>query len=289
MTTAEQVWYRLELLTTSPEIVATDLWGRGALGVEVQDRDTHMEDGSIAPVADGWSRLIAFFETPFDETLLGDDVELIANTRFDDRTWETAWMKFFHPVKISRRAIVGPPWEEFEAPEGGVKIVIEPGLAFGTGTHETTGVCGELIDELIESAQPKSMLDVGCGTGVLAMIAAGLGVENVAGVDNDPIAIEVATENLRQNGYSAVVRVSTTPLFRLGVYDLVVANILAHILVSLRDDLQSRVTAGGLLITSGITESQADEFARDFADPEFELLERRDRGEWVAFVWRRLP
>lgn len=284
---AEPVWYRLELLTREPETVASGLWGRGALGVEVQDRDTFMEDGSIAPVPDGVARLIAFFDRPFDDhDSLGDDVEVISNTRFDDRSWETAWKKYFKPVQLSRRSIVGPPWETFDAPSDGVRIEIEPGLAFGTGTHETTGVCAELLDEVIAGREVSSMLDVGCGTGVLAMIAAGLGVSAISAVDNDPIAVEVAIENLRRNKLQSAVHVSGTPLPRLGVYDLVVANILAHILLRLRTDLHARVASGGTLITSGITTDQADEFQREFADPEFALIERRDRGEWVAFVWQ---
>ena len=284
---ADEVWHRLELLTTSPELVAAQLWDRAALGVEVQDRDTYMEDGSIAPVPEGWCRLIAFFDSPFEPSNLPADVQVIANTRFDDRSWETAWMKFFHPVAISRRAIVGPPWETFDAPPGDLRIVIEPGLAFGTGTHETTGLCGELIDELVESSAARSMLDVGCGTGVLAMIAAGLGVPTVAAIDNDPIAVEVATENLRLNGFGGRVRVSTTPLNRLGTYNLVVANILAGTLIALREDLLDRVAPEGHLITSGITVEQSDEFVRDFVGPDLEFVERRQRGEWVAIVWRR--
>lgn len=287
MTQADSVWYRLELLTTASESVASALWGHGALGVEVQDRHTYMEDGSISPVPDGTARLIAFFHAPFDTTRLSDDVEVVSNNRFDDVSWKTAWMEHFKPLRLSARSIVGPPWEEFEAPEGGVKVEIEPGMAFGTGTHETTGVCATLLDELIAAHAPKNVLDVGCGTGVLSMIAAGLGVERVAGVDNDPIAVDVATENLRRNGMQDRVHVSKTPLPRLGVYDLVVANILAHILLDLGPDLVARVGPSGHLVTSGITVDQADSFAADFADPELELIERRDRGEWAAFVWRR--
>lgn len=287
MTQAEPVWYRLEVLTTESEVAAQALWDAGALGVEVQDQATFME-GKFGPVPDGQARLIAFFDAPFSTDALRFAHDVVSNQRFDDRSWETAWMEHFKPITVSRRAIVGPPWESFDAPVDGVKVVIEPGMAFGTGTHETTGVCATLIDELLDedNGLPGSLLDVGCGTGVLSMIARGLGVPVVHGIDHDPIAIDVARDNLAKNGYDDV-EVSTRTLSQLGVYDVVVANILAHILLTLSDDLHARVAPGGTLVASGITDVQADDFLRDFARPGFDLVERRDRGEWVALVWRR--
>lgn len=283
----EQVWYRLEILTSNSEAMSGHLWSNGALGVEVQDHDTYMEDGSIAPVPDGVARLIAFFDDPYPTDELPEAVTLVSHARYDDRSWETAWKRFFRPVRVSKRVIVGPPWEDFEAPEGGLKIEIEPGMAFGTGTHETTGVCAELLDELIAAHTPQSVLDVGCGTGVLAMMAAGFDVPRVDGVDIDPTAVGVATENLARNGLAGTVQFSTTALPQLGTYDLVVANILAHILRDLKDGLIARVRSDGHLITSGITTDQAEDFENYFRDEGLELIERRDLGEWVALVWRR--
>lgn len=286
MTRADPVWYRLELLTTKPDLLLSFLHEHGALGVEVQDRDTHMEDGSIPPVPDGQTRLIAFFDEPFS-TPLPETAEVVSNASYDDRSWETTWKKYFRPVQVSKRAIVGPPWEEFEAPIDGVRIEIEPGMAFGTGTHETTQLCAAILDDLLAEELPGSLLDVGCGTGVLSMIAAGLGVAEIAGVDIDDTAVEIARENLRRNAMTGRAKFSTTPLPRLGLYDLVVANILAHILQSLHPDLIARVRPGGLLVTSGITVEQADQFEEQFRDPELELVERREHGDWTAFVWRR--
>lgn len=286
MTKADEVWYRLELLCARPEPVVSTLWARGALGVEVQDVDTFMEDGSIAPVPEGMTRLIAFFDTPFDDSSV-DGCEVVSNARYDDRSWETAWKKYFRPVAISERAVVGPPWESFEAPTGGVKIVIEPGMAFGTGTHETTGLCAALLDEAIATSEPQSFLDVGCGTGILSMIAVGLGVPRVVGVDVDENAVEIAVENLRLNAMAGTAHFSTTPLRRLGTFDVVVANILARILLEIQTDLVLRVKRNGSLILSGITTEQAEEFLAAFDASDLELVEQRARGEWVALVFRK--
>ncbi len=283
--TKDEVWYRLELLTEDPAPVITRLHQSGALGVEVQDRDTYMEDGSIAPVPEGKTRVIAFFDHPHDPEF--ETAEVISNARYDDRSWETEWMKYFHAEQVSPRVVVGPPWEEFEAPPDGIAVEIEPGMAFGTGTHETTRLCARLIDEQIGATPPSSFLDVGCGSGILSIIAAGLGAQKVTGTDVDETAVEIARQNLEQNSLSGKAQFSPTPLRQLGSFELVAANILAHILVGLAEDLQARVAPGGTLLVSGITREQADDFLRDFDVPELELVERRALGDWVAFVFER--
>lgn len=283
--TKGEVWYRLELLTDDPNPVIDRIYDTGALGVEVQDRDTYMDDGSIAPVPDGMTRVIAFFDEPveFDHP----SIEIISNARYDDRSWETEWMKYFHAEQVSSRITVGPPWEEFDAPVDGIRIEIEPGMAFGTGTHETTRLCLRIVDELFADTPPASFLDVGCGSGILSIAAVGLGVSHVAGVDVDETAVEVAAENARHNGVGASAHFSTTPLRRLGTCEFVVANILAHILEELADDLQDRVASGGTLVVSGITTEQADGFLERFAVDELSLARREEMGDWVAFVFAR--
>src|SRR5699024_1151004 len=147
--------------------------------------------------------------------------------------------------------------EEFKAPAGGTKLVIEPGMAFGTGTHETTQLCAAKLDRLLadapEDQPPPSVLDVGCGSAILSMLAARLGAQPVVGIDVDPVAVEVARQNLACNELTEQVDLSTRPLAKIARhYDLVVANILTHILLELRDDLLQRVRPGGTLLLSGI-------------------------------------
>jgi ribosomal protein L11 methyltransferase len=160
-------------------------------------------------------------------------------------------------------------------------------MAFGTGTHETTRLCLQILDEAIGEQPPTSVLDVGCGSGILSIAAVGLGVEQVVGVDVDETAVEIARENLKCNSKSGSAHFSTTPLPRLGTFEVVVANILAHILEELADDLQDRVAQGGTLIASGITTDQADAFLERFRVDELRLVDRHELGEWVAFVFAR--
>ncbi|MBA2663831.1 MAG: 50S ribosomal protein L11 methyltransferase [Bradymonadaceae bacterium] len=300
-TQAEPQWYRLELLTNSAEPAAALLWSGGAQGVEIQDLETFMEGGTMAPVPDGKTRLIAFFEhnedsVPADDTraletlaTAGVEPELVSYAAFTDRSWETAWMDFFKPLALSRRVIVGPPWESFEAPVGGQRLVIEPGMAFGTGTHETTQLCAQILDDLLDGDQELSVIDVGCGSAILAMAAARLGAHPVVGVDNDPTAVEVALANLVVNDLQDRIVLSTTPIEEVeGVFDIVVANILPHVLLELREALIAHVAPeAGTLILSGITEDKADEVIAGFVQPGWRLVQRRQAAEWVALEVER--
>src|SRR5690554_1922877 len=273
------------------------LWELGALGVEVQDRDTFMEDAPFAPLPDGKNRLIAFFDegdkkaAELESAILARlaGVEIVGVAPYNDRSWETAWMAFFRPVRLSRRVVAGPSWEELQAPDDGMTIIIEPGMAFGTGTHETTQLCGAILDELLDARQAPTVLDVGCGSAILSILAAGLGASHVVGVDIDATSIEVAKDNLRANDVTEEhIVLSTTPLAKVeGTYDIVVANILAHILLGLRDDLLSHVAPGGDLLLSGIPDFERDRLIEAFTEPGFTLQDHRQSGEWVALHLRR--
>lgn len=299
-------WYRLILLVEAAggQLAAATLWEHGVGGVEIYDAETYADDQSIAPVPDGTNRLITYFQsdsaTQADQTRHGivraltqaDIPPLSVHCgSFTDESWKTAWKDFFEPTTISERSIVGPPWEAFEAPEGGIKIIIEPGMAFGTGTHETTQLCGEKIDRFLGEADPKapkSVLDVGCGSAILSMIAARLGAAPVFGVDVDADAVEVARENLRVNQLVDAVELSTRELPGFEqTFDLVVANILTPILIGLRDDLLARVHPGGTLVLSGITDTQIDTIRDAFVGGEFREIDLATKGEWVCFEIQR--
>lgn len=308
-TPAEPLWYRLELLVNDAEPATTLLWDCGAQGVEVQDHETFMEGAPMAPLPDGKTRLIAFFEhdadtiqtsPPADDqralevlTASNSEPEIVSYAPFTDRSWETAWKDFFKPLALSKRVIVGPPWETFEAPEGGTRLVIEPGMAFGTGTHETTQLCAQILDDLLAKipadAPPASLFDVGCGSGILAMAARRLGAKPVLGIDNDAVAVGVANDNLVANDLQNDVVLNTTPLEDVTEnFDIVVANILPHVLLELREDLIARVAPNtGKLILSGITEDKAAEVIAGFTTPGWKLTEQRQAAEWVALLFEQ--
>jgi ribosomal protein L11 methyltransferase len=310
MSDHDENWYRLIILVQAArgQQAAALLWEHGAEGVEIHDADTYADDQSVAPVPDGTSRLVAYFQEAsprqagrMEHAIVnalnrGDIPPLSVQCgAFTDQSWKTSWKDFFEPTQISERSIVGPPWEDFEAPEGGTKIVIEPGMAFGTGTHETTQLCGAKIDRLLGESQRSgdgertlSLLDVGCGSAILSMIAARLGAAPVVGIDVDPTAVEVARKNLAVNQLVGEVDLSTRPLAMIEeTFDVVVANILTHILLSLRDDLLARVKPGGTLLLSGITEAQIDSIREAFVTEEFTEVDLAQNGEWVCFELRR--
>ncbi|MEZ4462020.1 MAG: 50S ribosomal protein L11 methyltransferase [bacterium] len=290
----EPVWYRLELMVDADtaEDASGVLWDLGAGGVEVQDETTFMEGNKIPPVPEGRARLVGFFEGddegPATANLghaaaaLGDVVSL---ERFDDRSWETAWKDWFKPLRMSDRIVVGPPWETLEVPEGGVSVIIEPGMAFGTGTHETTQLCSIEVDRLLVERPGASVFDVGCGSAILAIAAAKLGANPVAGMDNDPVAIDVAKTNLEVNA-TPHVQLGTDSLDTWGQFDIVVANILAPILIELREQLLARIKPGGVLVLSGVTTSQVADFLPHFDQAPLTHAHSTSRGDWACMVLR---
>ncbi len=197
--------------------------------------------------------------------------------------WQDRWKAWFKGFEISPRLAVRPPWEADKAPAGQAVVVIEPGMAFGTGQHETTRLCLETVDAVYAGGQgPARVLDVGCGTGILAIGAALMGAAEVIAIDNDPEAVTVAAENVALNGVEAQVKLSTTPVEDVpGEFPLVLANIMAHTLIALRDALLARTSADGLLVLSGVLWHQAEEVVAAFEAAGARLLERRQMGEWV--------
>lgn len=284
-------WLRLELMTRRPDADAASIVQLGALGIEVRDGDTYMENASFAPVPDGYTRLIAYFDadrTPGElraelERAI-DGAEVVSVSDYGDRSWETAWMSYFEALELSSRVRVGPPWDRPEPLDDGVSLVIEPGMAFGTGSHETTRLCIRLIDDIVERRSVQTMLDVGCGSAILSMVAAGLGVRRAVGIDVDATAIEVARKNRERNGFSSHrIALSTRPLSEIEeTFELVVANILAPVLLELRHELLDAVAPGGELVLSGIPAEQSNELRTAFARHDYDELELRADGQWVA-------
>lgn len=268
------VWYRLEFLhDPDTDDVSAFLFQVGALGLEVQDQTTFTD----IPVPDGKVRVVSFFEDGAAQPDLADfGVTDALWGRYDDVSWRETWKKFFKPVRTGS-LIFGPPWETFDAPEGGHKIVIEPGMAFGTGTHETTILCAGSLDRVANTQTVHRLLDVGCGSGILSIAAKKMGVEHVTGIDIDPVAVDVARENARINDVDA----SFETEWPTETYDVVIANILAHILLDLRDDIFERLADDGLLIVSGVTDEQEEDFIDKFLPPTHEIKRREINGEWV--------
>ena len=203
--------------------------------------------------------------------------------------WQNAWKRFIRPSRVGKQFWVTPPWVTPPKFRSRQVITIEPGMAFGTGTHPTTRGCLEFIEE-VAALLPGSKwtaLDIGTGSGILAIALAKLGAKKVWAIDNDPVAIAVAKENLRINGADDKVHLSTTALRRLkSIFPLVVGNLTAETIIEHAGAMAQRVAAGGYLILSGILHDKAAAVLRCFA-PRFQVIRRKRTREWVTLLLRR--
>ncbi len=215
---------------------------------------------------------------------------LLKHRTIRQEKWAEAWKENFKPIRVSNRLVIKPPWEKWPAQKGQIVVEIDPGMAFGTGTHPSTQMCLRLLDEIIPSFTRKpSLLDVGTGSGILAIAARKLGVQKILAVDTDPVAIENARANGRAN------RIKAGVLFRTGsigglkrAFDLVAANLLPQEILALADGLPRCVAPGGLLILSGLLTRQKKEIAGVFARHGFAVIDSRKSKGWAALVLKRI-
>ena len=207
-----------------------------------------------------------------------------------DKNWDQSWRRFFSPQKVGRGFWVTPPWVALPAFTDRKVITIEPGMAFGTGTHPTTRCCLELLEEVVASLSEDKMtaLDVGTGSGILAIALAKMGAREVWALDNDPIALRAAELNVRLNRTIEIVRLSNWPLDRIPKsFTIVVANLTAETIIELASLLPKRVSAGGYLILSGILKPKAGEVLRRFSPDLFILARQTIQREWVTLLLKR--
>ncbi|WP_134057620.1 50S ribosomal protein L11 methyltransferase [Rheinheimera aquimaris] len=198
--------------------------------------------------------------------------------QLEDKDWEREWMDNFHPIKFGKRLWVCPSWRDIPDPTA-VNVMLDPGLAFGTGTHPTTALCMQWLDATIQPEQ--TVVDFGCGSGILGIAALKLGANRVIGVDIDPQAIEASTANAKRNSVEGQIELylpkDQPKDFQA---DVVVANILAGPLAELKDVISAYVKPGGLLALSGILESQAQSVMAAYSD-EFSFDPIAVQDEWV--------
>ncbi len=203
--------------------------------------------------------------------------------RIDEQDWAEAWKEHFWPEKITDTIVVKPTWREYSAGPQEIVLEINPGMAFGTGTHPTTALCIRMIERYLKPAD--AFLDVGTGSGILMMAAARLGAGRVRGVDNDPVATAVAEKNLTANGIREfAVNVGNLVDGLKGTFDVVVANILAEVILELLPDVATVLEQSGVFICSGIVSTQQATVLAGLQKAGFEVLEVSDRAGWLAIA-----
>ena len=287
------------------DLVSAVLAEHGCSGTVVEERklDTFfVPDDDLNPAAD--YVLKTYFDAVSDPQALVAELEVIfrnmpilknqtfslqsgSEVKMED--WSESWKQNFSTFHIGGRLVVRPSWEDYIPQADEVVIEIDPGMAFGTGTHGTTQLCLETIAELLNySDPPVNMLDVGTGSGILALGAAALGCPEIIANDIDPIACHVARENIEKNHYAEQVKISEHPLEELpGQFELIVANILAEENIRLRHDLFEHLSPGGWLVLSGVLQEK-EQLVRDgFSDLPLEFFPSRYQDEWVCLLLRR--
>ncbi|NRG45415.1 50S ribosomal protein L11 methyltransferase [Bacillus sp. CRN 9] len=309
-------WSEISVHTTNEAVepISNILHEAGASGVVIEDpfelikerRDQYGEIYQLDPNDYPDEGVIVKAYLPIN-SFLGESVEEIKESinnliRFNidigknevnisevnEEEWATAWKKYYHPVKISERFTIVPTWEEY-TPVSSDELIIEldPGMAFGTGTHPTTVMCIQALERTVKSGD--SIIDVGTGSGVLSIAAAMLGSNKVSALDLDEVAVNSARINIKLNKVHDAVEVSQNNLLD-GVneqVDVVVANILAEVILRFTDDVASAVKKDGYFIASGIIQQKKQEVKDAIISAGFEIVETLQMEDWVAIIGKR--
>jgi ribosomal protein L11 methyltransferase len=207
----------------------------------------------------------------------------------DEQDWANAWKEHYHVLRVGRHIVIRPSWREYNPEPGDVSIELDPGMAFGTGLHPTTRLCLAALEDHVSPGM--SVLDLGTGSGILAIATAKLGATQVLAIDNDSVAVKAAHENVALNPeVTHRIRITEGTLEAAGEaqFDLVVSNIIAKVIIELAPSLAAALLPAAVLIVSGIIEEKADSVALALAAAGLHNLERRQEGDWVALVARRM-
>ncbi|MGI9316463.1 MAG: 50S ribosomal protein L11 methyltransferase [bacterium] len=273
------------------EFVCDFLSGEGALSVTVESANDQELFDEANPGDPAWEiqRLTALFDPDYSSNWLQSKISKLPVidapriSQLEHRDWERTWLDQFEPIQVSDKLWVCPSWLE-PPDQDGVNLIIDPGLAFGTGTHATTF---QILEYLSGCAlKGKTVIDYGCGSGILGIAALALGAHQVVGVDIDPKAVQTAVQNALVNGVEERFEAVSTNQFDLRYAffqaEVVIANILAGTLLSLKDRLVQLVSANGVLVLSGILEKQVQQVVDCYGDVfEFDQIQQQ---EWVVLI-----
>lgn len=211
----------------------------------------------------------------------------IYTSKYSDEDWKDEWKKYFKTSKITERITVKPSWQSYETTEENEIVVeIDPGMAFGTGTHETTSLCVSLLEKYFKGK--KRLLDIGCGSGILMLIGKKLGITSVDGIDIDPNVKDVVIENMKRNNihdnYSLIVGNLVDKIDNK--YDIVVSNILVDVLYELLDGIEKILEENSIIIFSGIIKEKIEEFIKVAKMHNFTEIDRKDKNNWVSVAFK---
>ena len=305
-------WIEITIHTTNEasEIVESILLDYGSTGVAIEDPTTleenlHDDFGTIVElsptdfpdvgvIVKGYINELNFDDGTFTRfkgelEQLGQNINIgeffkIETTTIKDSDWENSWKDYFDILNIGEKFVIVPTWREYENEENKYVINIDPGMAFGTGGHETTSLCIKNLEKYVKPHD--DIIDVGCGSGILSIAASYLTDGEIKAVDLDKLAVDVSHENFALNNLENRIAVEEASLLTKETkkYNVIVANILAHIIELMLDDAYKLLEDGGYYITSGIIKDKKDELLEKMLERGFKLVEETSDNEWYSFV-----
>ena len=305
-------WIEITIHTTNEasEIVESILLDYGSTGVAIEDPTTleenlHDDFGTIVElsptdfpdvgvIVKGYINELNFDDETFTRfkgelEQLGQNINIgeffkIETTTIKDSDWENSWKDYFDILNIGEKFVIVPTWREYENEENKYVINIDPGMAFGTGGHETTSLCIKNLEKYVKPHD--DIIDVGCGSGILSIAASYLTDGEIKAVDLDKLAVDVSRENFALNNLENRITVEEASLLTKETkkYNVIVANILAHIIELMLDDAYKLLEDGGYYITSGIIKDKKDELLEKMLERGFKLVEETSDNEWYSFV-----
>ena len=305
-------WIEITIHTTNEasEIVESILLDYGSTGVAIEDPTTleenlHDDFGTIVElsptdfpdvgvIVKGYINELNFDDGTFarfkgELEQLGQNINIgeffkIETTTIKDSDWENSWKDYFDILNIGEKFVIVPTWREYENEENKYVINIDPGMAFGTGGHETTSLCIKNLEKYVKPHD--DIIDVGCGSGILSIAASYLTDGEIKAVDLDKLAVDVSRENFALDNLENRIAVEEASLLTKETkkYNIIVANILAHIIELMLDDAYKLLEDGGYYITSGIIKDKKDELLEKMLERGFKLVEETSDNEWYSFV-----
>lgn len=305
-------WIEITIHTTNEasEIVESILLDYGSTGVAIEDPTTleenlHDDFGTIVElsptdfpdvgvIVKGYINELNFDDETFTRfkgelEQLGQNINIgeffkIETTTIKDSDWENSWKDYFDILNIGEKFVIVPTWREYENEENKYVINIDPGMAFGTGGHETTSLCIKNLEKYVKPHD--NIIDVGCGSGILSIAASYLTDGEIKAVDLDKLAVDVSRENFALNNLENRITVEEASLLTKETkkYNVIVANILAHIIELMLDDAYKLLEDRGYYITSGIIKDKKDELLEKMLERGFKLVEETSDNEWYSFV-----
>jgi len=306
-------YIELQIITTTEasDAVSELLYDEGATGVLIEDPNDFKvlnkdkkswdyvgeelvkllgEDARVkgyflsAEFSEAKRNLIAKRVDKLEEFGLDKGKGIVTTREVSDEDWANAWKKYYKPAKVGDKVVIKPTWEKYEAKADEVIVELDPGMAFGTGTHETTIMCIKLLEKYVKS--DSTVFDVGCGSGILGITAAKLNARKVLCVDIDELSCKVSRENAEMNKVEDRLDIRCGNLLDVvsDKADVIIANIIADIIISFSEDAMSFLKKGGIFISSGIISDRSDDVLIKLREEGFNVLEVLDLGEWCAIA-----